>query len=161
LRAAKIPMPDPSKRADVVLSKPRGYPNMSGGVGAHSAGAGSTIQSSEEALNSLVQEMKEILDAPVYKDTPLPDVAKRFWSALQDNQKISSKNEERLEQNLGKLKGDFLLARAVSLFRKDLTDLHIHISNGNISLTYHPSLLNWIASKKGMGRKTQLGSTTS
>jgi hypothetical protein len=127
LRAAKIPMPDPSKRADVVLSKPRGYPNMSGGVGAHSAGAGSTIQSSEEALNSLVQEMKEILDAPVYKDTPLPDVAKRFWSALQDNQKISSKNEERLEQNLGKLKGDFLLARAVSLFRKDLTDLHIHI----------------------------------
>ena len=69
----------------------------------------------EEALNSLVEEMKEILDAPVYKDTPLQDVAQRFWTALQDNQKISSKNEERLEHNLGKLKGDFLLARAVRL----------------------------------------------
>ena len=64
-------------------------------------------------MNSLVEEMKEILDAPVYKDTPLQDVARRFWTALQDNQKISSKNEERLEHNLGKLKGDFLLARAV------------------------------------------------
>jgi hypothetical protein len=111
LRAGKIPLPDPSKRADVVLSKPKGYPNM---PGVHHGGA--TVQSSEEALNSLVQEMKEILDAPVYKDTPLQDVSKRFWSALQDNQKISSKNEERLEHVLGKLKGDFLLARAVSTF---------------------------------------------
>ena len=72
------------------------------------------VQSSEEALNSLVEEMKEIMDAPVYKDTPLQDVAKRFWAALQENKKISAKNEERLEHNLGKLKGDFLLARAVS-----------------------------------------------
>jgi len=108
LRAGKIPLPDPSKRADVVLSKPKGHPSLSGGH----AGIGNTVQSSEEALNSLVEEMKEILDAPVYKDTPLQDVAKRFWQALQENQKISSKNEERLEHNLGKLKGDFLLARA-------------------------------------------------
>ncbi|KAL3909836.1 MAG: hypothetical protein SGARI_002401 [Bacillariaceae sp.] len=104
LRAGKIPMPDPSKRADVVLSKPKGHPSAHGG--------GNALQSSEEALNSLVEEMKEILDAPVYKDTPLQDVAKRFWTALQDNQKISSKTEGRLEHNLGKLKGDFLLARA-------------------------------------------------
>jgi hypothetical protein len=109
LRAGKVPLPDPSKRADVVLSKPKGHPSMNG---AHASG-GNTVQSSEEALNSLVEEMKEILDAPVYKDTPLQDVAKRFFVALQDNQKISSKNEERLEHNLGKLKGDFLLARAV------------------------------------------------
>jgi hypothetical protein len=109
LRAGKIPLPDPSKRADVVLSKPKGHSGMHGGHG-----GGNVVQSSEEALNSLVEEMKEILDAPVYKDTPLQDVARRFWMALQDNQKISSKNEERLEHNLGKLKGDFLLARAVS-----------------------------------------------
>jgi hypothetical protein len=109
LRAGKIPLPDPSKRADVVLSKPKGHAGTHGGHG----GVGNTVQSSEEALNSLVEEMKEILDAPVYKDTPLQDVAKRFWHALQENQKISSKNEERLEHNLGKLKGDFLLAKAV------------------------------------------------
>jgi hypothetical protein len=110
LRAGKIPLPDPSKRADVVLSKPKGHPSMIGSAG---AGVG-VVQSSEEALNSLVEEMKEIMDAPVYKDTPLQDVAKRFWAALQENKKISAKNEERLEHNLGKLKGDFLLARAVS-----------------------------------------------
>jgi hypothetical protein len=110
LRAGKIPPPDISKRADVVLSKPKGHPSMTGSAG---AGVG-VVQSSEEALNSLVEEMKEIMDAPVYKDTPLQDVAKRFWAALQENKKISSKNEERLEHNLGKLKGDFLLARAVS-----------------------------------------------
>jgi len=101
LRAGKIPknypLSDPSKRADVVFSKPS---------------KGTTPQSSEEQLNSLVEEMKEIIDAPVYENTPLQDVAKRFWSALQENQKILSKNEDRLEHNLGKLKGDFLLARA-------------------------------------------------
>lgn len=101
LRAGKIPknypLSDPSKRADVVFSKPS---------------KGTTPQSSEEQLNSLVEEMKEIIEAPVYENTPLQDVAKRFWSALQENQKIQSKNEDRLEHNLGKLKGDFLLARA-------------------------------------------------
>jgi hypothetical protein len=40
-------------------------------------------------------------------------VARRFWMALNDAQKSQQKNEERLEQNLGKLKGDYLLARAV------------------------------------------------
>jgi hypothetical protein len=110
LRPGKIlPTIDPSKRADVVLSKPKGHPAQG------SAAPSSVVQSNEEALNSLVAEMKEILDAPVYKDTPLQDVAKRFWTALQENQKLKSKTEERLEHNLGKLKGDFLLARAVSL----------------------------------------------
>mmetsp|Transcript_1534 Transcript_1534/g.3396 ORF Transcript_1534/g.3396 Transcript_1534/m.3396 type:complete len:696 (+) Transcript_1534:188-2275(+) len=108
LRPGKIqPTIDPSKRADVVLSKPKGHPSQ--GSASHSAGV---VQSNEEALNSLVAEMKEILEAPVYKDTPLQDVAKRFWSALQENQKLKSKTEERLEHNLGKLKGDYLLARA-------------------------------------------------
>jgi hypothetical protein len=111
LRAGKVPLPDPSKRADVVLQKPKSHPSMSSGH----VGIGNTLQSSEEALNSLVEEMKEILDAPVYKDTPLQDVAKRFWQALQENQKLSAKNEERLEHNLGKLKGDYLLARAVRI----------------------------------------------
>ena len=109
LKAGKIPLPDPSKRADVVLSKPKVHPSMNG-----STGQAGVVQSSEEQLNSLVEEMKEILEAPVYKDTPLQDVAKRFWVALNDTQKQQNRNEERLEQNLGKLKGDFLLARAVS-----------------------------------------------
>lgn len=109
LRAGKVPLPDPSKRADVVLSKPKVHPSMNG-----SAGQAGVVQSSEEQLNSLVEEMKEILEAPVYKDTPLQDVAKRFWVALNDTQKQQNRNEERLEQNLGKLKGEFLLARAVS-----------------------------------------------
>lgn len=100
LRAGKIPKNysmDVSKRADVVLSKPS---------------KGITPQSSEEQLNSLVEEMKEIINAPVYEDTPLQDVAKRFWNALHENHKIRSKNEDRLEHDLGKLKGDYLLARA-------------------------------------------------
>lgn len=105
LRPGKIPknypLSDPSKRADVVLSKPS---------------KGTAPQSSEEQLNSLVEEMKEIINAPVYEDTPLREVAKRFWLALQENKKNRSKNEDRLEHNLGKLKGDYLLARAVSIF---------------------------------------------
>ena len=116
LRAGKIPknypLSDPSKRADVVLSKPS---------------KGTTPQSSEEQLNSLVEEMKEIIDAPVYENTPLQDVAKRFWKTLQENHKLRSKNENRLEHNLGKLKGDFLLARAVSLsipFLTPITEWH-------------------------------------
>jgi hypothetical protein len=101
-------MPDPSKRADVVLNRPMGHPSMSGVTG--QAGV---VQSADEALASLMEEMKEIMGAPVYKDTPLQQVARRFWVALNDAQKSQQKNEERLEQHLGKLKGDYLLARAV------------------------------------------------
>mmetsp|Transcript_4124 Transcript_4124/g.8553 ORF Transcript_4124/g.8553 Transcript_4124/m.8553 type:complete len:712 (-) Transcript_4124:251-2386(-) len=100
LRAGKIPKNysmDHSKRADVVLSKPS---------------KGVTPQSSEEELNALIDEMKEIINAPIYEDTPLQNVAKRFWNALHENHKLRSKNEDRLEHNLGKLKGDYLLARA-------------------------------------------------
>jgi hypothetical protein len=104
LRAGKTPVPDHSTRADVVLQKPKAHPHLNGIQ---------SVQSTEEQLNSLVEEMKEILEAPVYKDTPLQEVAKRFWVALQETQKQQSRNEERLEQNLGKLKGEFLLARAV------------------------------------------------
>ena len=97
-----VPLPDPSQRADVVLN--RTQPSGSGAAG---------LQSSEEALNSLVEEMREVMNAPVYNNTPLQSVAQRFLAALAENQKAQSKNEEKLEQNLAKLKGDFLLARAV------------------------------------------------
>jgi hypothetical protein len=76
-------------------------------------GQAGVVQSGDEALASLMEEMKEIMGAPVFKDTPLQSVARRFWMALNDAQKSQQKNEERLEQNLGKLKGDYLLARAV------------------------------------------------
>ena len=97
-----VPLPDPSQRADVVLNRSQ----VSGAAG---------LQSSEEALNSLVEEMKEVMNAPVYNNTPLKSVAERFLAALAENQKAQSKNEEKLEQNLAKLKGDFLLARAVRI----------------------------------------------
>jgi hypothetical protein len=109
LRAGKVPLPDLSKRADVVLSKPKGHPSMNGNTGQTGV-----VQSSEEALASLVEEMKEMMGAPVYDDTPLQDVSRRFWLALGDAQKGQQRNEERLEHHLGKLKGDFLLSRAVS-----------------------------------------------
>lgn len=108
-RAGKVPLPDPSKRADVVLSKPKAHPSTNG-----STSQAGVVQSSEEQMNSLVEEMKEVLEAPVYKDTALQDVAKRFFAALNDTQKVQSRSQQRLEQNLAKLKGDFLLARAVS-----------------------------------------------
>lgn len=103
LRAGSTPLPDVSQRADVVLSRPKSHPSKGGATG---------LQSSEEALNSLVEEMREVMNAPVYNNTPLQSVAKRFLAALAENQKVQSKNEEKLEQNLAKLKGDFLLARA-------------------------------------------------
>ena len=108
MRAVRTPLPDPSKRADVVLSRPKAHPAMTGG----SVQSG-VVQSADEALASLIEEMKEILSAPVYSNTPLQAVARRFWVALTDAQKAQQKNEERLEQQLGKLKGDYLLAKAV------------------------------------------------
>jgi TolA-binding protein len=68
-------------------------------------------QSAEEALNSLVEEMREILAAPVYNTTPLQDVSDKFWLALGEAKKQNRSKEERLEQSLAKIKGDFLLAR--------------------------------------------------
>jgi hypothetical protein len=90
------------------LSKPKDYPSLNGG------GQVGVVQSSEEALASLVEELKEVISAPVYEGTPLRSVAERFWAALAEAQKTQAKKEERLEQNLAKLKGEFLLARAVS-----------------------------------------------
>jgi hypothetical protein len=101
LRAGRTPLPDVSKRADVVFSR------------SSASGGAVVVQSSDEALASLMEEMKEILSAPVYADTPLQGVTLRFWTALMEAQKTQQRNEERLEQNLAKLKGDFLLARAV------------------------------------------------
>ena len=76
------------------------------------ATASSTVeQSAEEALNSLVEEMKEMLAAPVYNLTPLQSLSEKFWMAMGEAKKSSSKKEERLEQALAKIKADFLLAR--------------------------------------------------
>jgi len=109
LRAGRAPLPDVSKRGDSVLPKPKDHPSLNG-----TAGQTGVVQSSEEALASLVEEMKEVMGAPVYDDTPLQDVAKRFWIALSEAQRAQLKNEEKLEQNLANLKGEYLLARAVS-----------------------------------------------
>jgi len=95
------PTLDKSKRSDCVLPP-----------SASSLDSSITQQSNQELLASLVQEMKEVSSAPIYADSPLQEVASRFWVALAEVQKQSSKNEERLEQSLGKLKADFLLARA-------------------------------------------------
>ncbi|KAL3938179.1 MAG: hypothetical protein SGBAC_006845 [Bacillariaceae sp.] len=105
MRAQKAALPDPSKRADVVLNKPSNHPSMS-------ATSGQVVQSNEEALNSMVEEMKDMMSAPIYKDTPLQVVSERFFDSLNSSQKQQKRHEQKLEQNLGKLKGDFLLARA-------------------------------------------------
>jgi len=107
MRAGKVPLPDPSKRADVVLSKPKGHPSMNG-----STGQPGVVQSSEEALNSLVEEMKDVIRAPIYDNTPIQDISQRFWSALGDAQKVQTHQKQQVEHHLGTLKGEFLLARA-------------------------------------------------
>jgi len=111
--SAQSILPDPSKRGDCVLKRPtRNRYDSAGGVASGVVGAETAVeQSSEEALASLVEEMKEVLSAPVYVNTPLQPVAERFWVALGEAQRASLKNEEGLEQSLGKLKGDFLLAK--------------------------------------------------
>lgn len=136
-RAIRTPLPDPSKRADVVLSRPQ-HATMTPGV----------VQSADEALNSIMEEMKEVLTAPVYQDTPLQAVAKRFWAALQEAQKASQKNEERLEHQLGKLKGDYLLAKAVCVDWLPLAYAYL-----SFPCSLSPSLSNL----SGMGGKAQPG----
>jgi hypothetical protein len=69
-------------------------------------------QSADEALNSLAEEMKEMLAAPVYDMTPLQDVSsKKFWSAMAEARRQNTRKEERLEQSLAKIKAEFLMAR--------------------------------------------------
>ena len=84
----------------------------SGGV---DGGVSATIrQSADEVLANLVEEMKEVLSAPIYSDAkPLQDVGKRFWEALDEAQKGYGRTEENLEQRLGQLKAEFLIARMV------------------------------------------------
>merc|ERR1719491_1427113 len=64
---SKIVMPDPSKRGDCVLSRPTEELNNS----IPTTEDGVVLQSNEEALASLVEEMKEIVGAPVYENSPL------------------------------------------------------------------------------------------
>jgi hypothetical protein len=121
LNTTRAILPDPSKRGDCVLDKPTASRSSGSGDlngnGGKAGGPNGVVQSSEEALASLVEEMKEVMGAPVYDNTPLQAVAKRFWVALGEAQRSGAKNEEKLEQSLGKLKGEFLLARAVRRLR--------------------------------------------
>ena len=120
----KIVMPDPSKRGDCVLQRPTPLKTTLSNVETTSKHNPSNniyeegnLQRSEELLASLVEEMKEVLTAPMYANChPLQDVASRFWVALTEAQRNNLKNEERLEQKLGNLKGEFLLAREVCDF---------------------------------------------
>jgi hypothetical protein len=77
-------------------------------------------QSADEALASLVEEMKEILQAPVYATTPLLSVSDKFWMALTEAKKSQNRKMERLEQMLAKIKADFLLAREVGILLVDV-----------------------------------------
>ena len=118
---SKVVMPDPSQRGDCVLSRPPPKTkiiddsplNSKYNGTAIAGGEDVVLQSSEEALASMVEEMKEIMGAPVYDNSPLQSVADRFWSALGEAQRNGTKTEERLEQKLGELKGDFLMAQMV------------------------------------------------
>lgn len=111
---SKVVMPDPSQRGDCVLEKPDiGNSSRVSGQGVAAADDAGVLQSSEEVLNSMVEEMKEILSAPVYDNSPLQSVAERFWAALSEAQRSNQKNEEKLEEKLATLKAEFLLAREV------------------------------------------------
>lgn len=66
----------------------------------------------EEALASLIEEFKECLSAPMHEKSPLHDIARRFWNALSDVQLNSARREEELENELARIKGEFLMAKA-------------------------------------------------
>ena len=68
-------------------------------------------QSSEEVLDSLLEEMKEVLSAPLYENSPIQKVAQKFWEVLIEERRLRSKKEEFLDK-LGKLKGEYLLEKA-------------------------------------------------
>jgi hypothetical protein len=84
---------------------------MGGSTNAVEDDPGRVGQSAEEALNSLVEEMKEMLAAPVYDLTPLQDVSEKFWTAMSEARRFNARREEKLEQSLARIKADFLLAR--------------------------------------------------
>jgi len=105
LRPGNHSLPDPSKRSDCVLTKPKDDSNLNDS-------GGGVSQSSEEVLANLVAEMKEVTGAPIYNDTPLQSVATRFWDVLAETQTSQAKKEQSLEHELGQQKGEFLLARA-------------------------------------------------
>lgn len=94
---------DFSKRGDMVLDRPSPASAIDG--------LSAVAQSADEALASLVEELKDVLAAPVYDNSPLRSVAARFWEALADAQRSNVKHEEFLEQKLASLKAEYLLAR--------------------------------------------------
>ncbi|KAL9184515.1 hypothetical protein ACHAXT_012485 [Thalassiosira profunda] len=124
LRQGKYPQMDVNERSDCVLSRPnplrqtpsRGYDDkhaweVGGNYNPIGPDTSMVEQSAEEALNSLVEEMKEMLAAPVYNLTPLQELSTKFWAAMDEAKKSGTKKEDRLEQALAKIKADFLLAR--------------------------------------------------
>jgi len=135
LSQGKYSQMDMKERSDCVLSRPNplkfsgsskgndnsgsrdwGEATFGSSFDGHTAGmtdvsSSYVEQSAEEALNSLVEEMKEILTAPVYNMGPLQTVSEKFWTALGEAKRSSSRKEDRLEQSLAKIKADFLLAR--------------------------------------------------
>lgn len=74
--------------------------------------ANSLGYSHEEALASLVEEFKECLSAPIYENSPLHDISRRFWNVLGDAQMNAAGREEDLENELARIKGEFLMAKA-------------------------------------------------
>ena len=116
---SKVILPDPSQRGDCVLSPKGGAARRGGEAQTEEEGDGEeenhTRQSADEAVASMVEEMKDILGAPMYDHSPLQSVSDRFWNALAETQRNQNRKEERLEQKLAMLKGDFLLAREVDL----------------------------------------------
>jgi hypothetical protein len=69
-------------------------------------------QRSEEILDSLLEEMKEILTAPLYENSPIQRVASKFWEVFREDRKLRLRKEEFLEEKLGKLKVEYLLEKA-------------------------------------------------
>merc|ERR1712238_625049 len=102
-----------SRGYDVGVSLDGSHNNFHSSSGGTCGGGETSMveQSGEEALNSLVEEMKEILGAPVYNLSPLQNVSEKFWLALDEAKKAGIKKEEHLEQALAKIKSDCLLAR--------------------------------------------------
>jgi len=80
--------------------------------GRYMQASGAPGYSHEEALSSIVAEFKEFLGAPMYENTPVQDISRRFWNVLANVQLSSAKREEELENELGRIKGEFLLAKA-------------------------------------------------
>jgi len=108
----KVAPQDLNKRSDCVLEAPTRTTSSDDPLESINNSSHAVLQSNDEQLDSLVEEMREVLSAPMYEDSPIQFVALRFWEALKNTRKYHAKREEILSQKLGELKGDFLLEKA-------------------------------------------------